>query len=486
MKTKKGGEIKVMYTSYAIILKEKDKDLKEYCSKYCQEAKLFKNAVIFRLRQLYFAWIKDYNALSEHEIEVLDEFMTTYDKFLSINKEHMFPTYNQFERMLRNTKNPDFFNGLPMQCNQQIIKESMSDFKSYFNAKKEYQKNTKNTKNKGNSSFTGKPRFPKYAKSSEISFDITNQDAVIYCNEADSLKLLKLPKTKIRLNLGNLDIKDNMKLKEVTIKPFYDTYKICLVFEVTNKLNEDRKVKKLNKKNALGIDLGVDNIITTSNNCGLYPFVIKGNEIKSRNQWYNKLLSKYTSKLRISTNKGTKESKYTSKRIRKLNMYRNNYVNDKYNKIASYIIKYCQSNNIGTIIIGKNDQWKSEIDMQKKDKQNFVYISHSVLVSKIKMMAIKYEINVIEHEESYTSKASFLDNDDIPIYEKGKKDTNTVSYKFSGKRIKRGLYKTKNGILINADVNGASNIIRKALGNNVFDDIQNFDYLVKTVISVRI
>ena len=97
-------------------------------------------------------------------------------------------------------------------------------------------------------------------------------------------------------------------------------------------------------------------------------------------------------------------------------------------------------------------------------------------------------INVIVQEESYTSKASFLDNDDIPNYEKDKKDTKTSSYKykFSGKRIKRGLYKTKEGILINADVNGASNIIRKALGNNVFNDIKSFDYLIKTVIAVRI
>lgn len=209
-----------MYTSYTIILKEKDRDLKEYCSKYCQEAKLFKNAVIFRLRQLYFAWIKDYQDLSEHGKEVLKEFETTNNSYTPISKSKMFPSYNQFERMFRNTYNPDFYNGLPMQCNQQIIKEGLNDFKSYLKARKKYEQDP--------SSFTGKPRFPKYAKSSEVSFDITNQDAVIYDNE------LKLPKTKIKLNLGALDIKDTMKLKEVTIKPFYDTYKICLSFEDTS------------------------------------------------------------------------------------------------------------------------------------------------------------------------------------------------------------------------------------------------------------
>ena len=457
-----------MYKTVCIILKNKDVELKNYCSSQCKKAKLLKNAVTYRLRQLFFAWQKNYISLSEHEKEVLDEFYTTYNKFPSISKDHMFPTYNQFERMLRNTKNPDFFNGLPAHSSQYLIKNGLQDFKSYFNALKEYRKNP--------SKFTSKPKLPKYAKSDEVTFSSSNQECKIIDGK------LKLPKLNTRLNLGTLNISNDMRLYRVQITPYYDTYKVCLVFEVSN---SSKVVNGLNKKNVLGIDLGVDNIISTSNNCGLFPFVIKGNEIKSRNQWYNKLLAKYTSELRISTKQN---SKYSSKRIMKLNKYRKDYVVDKYNKIASYIVNYCKDNDIGTIVIGKNDQWKSEVDMQKKDSQNFIFISHSVLVNKIKMMAINIGINVILQEESYTSKASFLDNDDIPIYEKDKKETQTVSYKykFNGKRIKRGLYKTKNGILINADVNGASNIIRKALGNNVFDDIQNFDYLTKTVVAVRI
>ena len=466
-----------MYKTVCIILKNKDVELRNYCSSQCKKAKLLKNAITYRLRQLFFAWQKDYISLSVQEKEVLDEFYTTYDKYLSINKEHMFPTYNQFERMLRNTKNPDFFNGLPAHSAQYLIKNGLQDFKSYFNALKEYRENP--------SKFTSKPKLPKYAKSDEVTFSSSNQECKIIDGQ------LKLPKLNTRLNLGTLKITDKMRLYRVQITPYYDTYKVCLVFEIFNGLNEVKEVKKLNKKNVLGIDLGVDNIVSTSNNCGLSPFVVKGNVIKSRNQWYNKLLAKYTSQLSISTKQSlenSKGSKYNSKRITKLNKYRKNYVNDKYNKIASYIVNYCKDNDIGTIVIGKNDQWKSEIDMQKKDKQNFVFISHSVLVNKIKRMAMNIGINVIVQEESYTSKASFLDNDDIPNYEKDKKDTKTSSYKykFSGKRIKRGLYKTKEGILINADVNGASNIIRKALGNNVFNDIKSFDYLIKTVIAVRI
>lgn len=468
-----------MYKTVCIILKNKDVELRNYCSSQCKKAKLLKNSVTYRLRQLFFAWQKDYIDLSEHEKEVLDEFMTTYDKYSSINKDHMFPTYNQFERMFRNTKNPDFFNGLPAHASQYLIKNGLQDFKSYFNALKKYRKDL--------SKFTSKPKLPKYAKNNEVTFSSSNQECKIINGQ------LKLPKLNTRLNLGSMKITDDMRLYRIQIKPYYDTYKVCIIFEVSN---SSKVANELNKKNVLGIDLGVDNIVSTSNNCGLSPFVIKGNAIKSRNQWYNKLLANYTSKLRIST---SKNSRYSSKRIQQLNMYRNNYVNDKYNKIASYIVNYCKDNDIGTIVIGKNDQWKSEIDMRKKDNQNFVYISHSVLVNKIKMMAMNIGINVIEQEESYTSKASFLDNDDIPNYskyeddenkkaKKDEKDTKTSSYKykFSGKRIKRGLYKTKYGILINADVNGASNVIRKALGNNVFDDIQNFDYLIKTVVAVRI
>ena len=454
-----------MYKTVCIILKNKDVELKGYCSSQCKKAKLLKNAVTYRLRQLFFAWQKDYIDLSKHEKEVLNEFMTTYDKYSSIGKEHMFPTYNQFERMLRNTNNPDFFNGLPAHSSQYLIKNGLQDFKSYFNALKKYREDP--------SKFTSKPKLPKYTKSDEVTFSSSNQECKIIDGQ------LKLPKLNTKLNLGSLKITDDMCLYRVQITPYYDTYKVCLVFKVTN---SSKIVNGLNKKNVLGIDLGVDNIVSTSNNCGLSPFVIKGNEIKSRNQWYNKLLAKYKSQLSIST----KQNSENSKRITKLNKYRKNYVTDKYNKIASYIVNYCKDNDIGTIVIGKNDQWKSEIDIRKKDKQNFVFISHSVLINKIKMMAMKFDINVIEQEESYTSKASFLDNDDIPIYEKDKKDTKTVSYKFSGKRIKRGLYKTKEGILINADVNGASNIIRKALGNNVFNNIKNFDYLVKTVVAVRI
>lgn len=460
-----------MYKTVCIVLKDKDAELKKYCDIQCHNAKLLKNSVIFRLRQLYFAWQNDYICLSEHEKEVLDEFYTTYDKYTPIGKKHMFPTYNQFDRMFRNTQNVDYFNGLPMQCSQAIIKEGLQDFRGYFNALKKYRKDP--------SKFIGKPQFPKYARSESISFDITNQDAVIYGNE------LKLPKIKTKLKLGSLEYLDNLdgskssaKLKEVTIKPYYDTYKICITFEVAD---EVESFKTPDKARVLGIDLGVNNIITTSNNCGILPFVIKGNEIKSLNQWYNKKLAEYTSKLRTSTKD---KPKYSSKKIQQLNKYRKNYVTDKYNKIASYVMKYCVLHDIGTIVIGKNDQWKFEVKMQKKDKQNFTHISHTELINKIKMVATNFGINVIETEESFTSVADFLSMDFLPTYGESYDDPDV--YIFSGKRFCRGLYRSAENIIMNADVNGASNIIRKALGNEAFKDINDFSYLYETVNVVRI
>ena len=461
----KGG--KTMYKTVCIVLKNKDVELRNYCSTQCKNAKLLKNAVTFRLRQLFFAWQKGYICLSEHEKEVLDEFYTTYDKYAPIGKKHMFPSYNQFERMLRNTENPDFFNELPAHSSQHLIKNGLQDFRSYFGALKKYRKDPPK--------FTGKPQLPRYAKSDEVTFSSSNQE----CKIVDGK--LKLPKLNVKVNLGSLSIIEGMRLYRVQIKPYYDTYKICITFEVTDEINEIESSKMPDKSRVLGIDLGVNNVISTSNNCGFHPFVIKGNEIKSLNQWYNKKLAEYTSQLRTSTKN---KPKYSSKRIQQLNKYRKTYVTDKYNKIASFVVKYCILHDIGTVVIGKNDQWKSDVKMQKKDKQNFTHISHTELINKIKMMATNFGIDIIETEESFTSVADFLSMDFLPVY--GEKYDNQDVYNFSGKRVCRGLYRSADGIIMNADVNGASNIIRKALGNDTFKDITDFSYLYETVDVVRV
>ena len=439
------------YETTNIIVKENQGWLKEYCEQNTHCAKLFKNSVIFRLRQLYFARCKNFENLSKNEQQVLDEFKLTEDKFKPISNKYYIPSYEHFVYLFTVTKNPDYYNDLSQQASQQVIKEVMSDLKSFFAGRRDYKKNP--------TKYLGKPNFPKYIKSNNTSFDITCQEAKI--KEKNGKFFLHLPKLKEEVPLGNLRFH---KIKEVTIKPFYDTFKISIVDEVEDK---ETLEETLDKNKILSIDLGVDNIITTSNNCGLTPFIVKGNDLKAFNQWYNKKIANVKSLLP----KGI----YTSRQLQSLHKHRNLKVNDSYNKIASYIIQYCIEQHIGVIVVGKNNYWKQETNMGTKTNQNFCFISHTYLVNKIVSMAKIVDIEIIQQEESYTSKASFLDQDDLPIYD----EKNTTQYQFSGKRIYRGLYKSKNGTLMNADVNGASNILRKAFPN-AFDHIKDFSYLYKT------
>ena len=441
-----------MYKTTNIVIK-KDSELTEYFSHMCLEAKLFKNSVIFRYRQLLSASRKGFTDLQEHEQAVLDEFKQTEGPFKAISKQYYLPGYKHFDYLFKVTKNPDYYNSLPMQSSQQIIKEVLQSFKGFFNASKTYKKNP--------SGFTGKPKLPGYIQFEETSFDITNQDAVIKA-APDGIAFLKLPKTKLTVYLSDLKLG---KLKEVTVKPYYDTYKICIVTE-----EPDPEPAVLDKDKYLSIDLGIDNFIATSNNCGLSPFVIKGNVIKSYNQWFNKKVAFYQGLLP----KGIR----TSRRIQHLWKNRKHKTEDFYNKAASYVVKYCISNRIGNLVIGKNIGWKQEVNIGKANTQNFCFISHIYFVNKLTQMAERVGIQVVTTEESYTSKASFLDSDEIPVYGEDK------PHKFSGKRIYRGLYRSKEGLLINSDVNGASNILKKAV-KTAFDKITDFSYLYQTTLKVN-
>lgn len=138
---------------------------------------------------------------------------------------------------------------------------------------------------------------------------------------------------------------------------------------------------------------------------------------------------------------------------------RYNVLHDYAHLVAQRVVEMAVVNRINTIVVGHNKRWKDELPFKKNVKQNFAFIPFSLIIEYIKLKADFFGITVTEQEESYTSKASFLDDDFMPVYKKG----DTAEYKFSGTRIKRGLYKTKSGVFINADVNGAYNILRKYL-----------------------
>ena len=317
--------------------------------------------------------------------------------------------------------NQNDFRALPAQTSQQIIKQVFQNYKSWYKARAEWQKHPEK--------FNARPKLPKYKKITSI---------VLFTSQQLKLKdgFIHFPKM---ANLQSLKTKvDN--ICQVRIIPQANCFVIEIVYN-----KEEVKNENLKKENVLSIDLGLNNFATYVSNVGLQPFIINGKIIKSVNQMYNKtkaILMSYIG------------SKGTSNRINKLGFYRNNFIEDKLHKTSRFIINYCLEHEIGTIVIGKNKQWKDEINIGKVNNQKFVSIPHSKLIDKITYKAKLVGINVIEHEESYTSKCDSLALEPICKHEG-----------YLGKRIKRGLFQSSVSKLINADVNGAINIARK-----VFND----------------
>ena len=165
----------------------------------------------------------------------------------------------------------------------------------------------------------------------------------------------------------------------------------------------------------------------------------------------------------------------TTKRMNGLARKRDAFLTDTFYKMAHFILRKLRERNISYLIIGKNSDWKQNVDMGHKNNQEFVSIPHAMFFSILQSVSSQYSIQLFEQEESYTSKASFLDKDIMPETLK-----NSDEVVFSGKRIRRGLYRSGQGTLINADVNGAANIGRKA-NEKIFDNILDFSYLTKTV-----
>ncbi len=236
------------------------------------------------------------------------------------------------------------------------------------------------------------------------------------------------------------------RLMQVTVTPNHGNFILSFIFN-------DGKGKPVTKPphRMVGIDLGVDNTAAITNNLGLPCLLFKGGVMKSINQLYNKKMAAIQSE----QTKGASKKFVMTEEAHRLCVWRNRRIYDTINKIGSSIIAWCCDNDIDTIVIGHNTHWKQNASMGKKNNQTFVQIPLYKLIKNITYRAERCGIRVIEREESYTSKASFLDNDVIPTYGEVKEP------KFSGKRIKRGLYKAANGTIINADLNGSANILRK-------------------------
>ena len=255
------------------------------------------------------------------------------------------------------------------------------------------------------------------------------------------------------------------RIKEIRILPkqkgkFLDA---GFVYESVDEIAE----VDINK--AVAIDFGLNNLATVVSTTD-ESFIVDGRWLKSKNQWFNKRRAQLVShkdkrgvtfRRRVAGNSAPQGIKHLTKKEAWLSYRRQNQVNDYLNKAARYITNFCLSRKIGTIIVGYNPTLKQNSNLGKRNNQNFVNIPIFTLRSKLESLCERYGLNYVEQEESYTSKASSLDRDNLPEYNAD----NPAKPKFSGRRVKRGLYKSKVGHLINADANGGLNIGFKSKHN---------------------
>lgn len=348
-------------------------------------------------------------------------------------KEDKYLSYQENYKLLKESKNYKLLNS---NMAQQIIKEIDGSFKSFLALLKLAK----------NGEYNDKINIPKYLEKDDFSTLIIGFIRI-------KNNKIKIPYSyQFRKNHNYIEIKippilKDKKIKEIRIVPKAKArfFEIQYIYEVTE------IQMKLNKNKALAIDFGVNNLATCVTSSG-ESFIIDGKKLKSINQWYNKENSRLES-IRVKQgyeNKTNRQNKNTIKR--------NNRVNDYISKSARLILNYCIKNKIDCIVCGYNSNFQRNNNIGKINNQNFYNIPFGKLYKKIEYLSKLYGIKFIIQEESYTSKASFLDGDFIPILD----EIENKKIEFSGKRIKRGLYQAKNGELINADVNAALNILAKS------------------------
>lgn len=386
----------------------KNHKLHKYCDDMCYKSKNLYNVANFTLREQFFNNKK-------------------------LNKEdRKYYSYMDLNKML---KTHDCFKELPAKTSQQVIIGLSRNWSSMYSSIKRYNKNK--------IGYTGAPKIPKYKDKNGrnvVRFDYTQikiENGFYYFQQR---KGIKIKPNKIKCNIP----KENFRLLEIV--PMGNCYKICIIYRI-----DDIPLLDDNDR-YMSIDLGLNNFATCVNNIGKQPIVINGKILKSVNQYYNKLLSKYKSYV------GNK----SSNNIKRIGFKRNNIVETHLHKISTYIVNYCVENKINTIFIGNNFDWKRNSKMSKIVNQSFIQIPHGKFIEKLAYKCENYGITLVELDERYTSKSSFIDNDILP--------EEFGNYTFSGKRVKRGMYMSKANILINADVNGAYNILRKGNPKFIYND----------------
>lgn len=334
--------------------------------------------------------------------------------------------------------NPDF-RAMSGSSSQQILMRLDNNLKSYFSSIKAWKRDNKK--------FTGCPKFPKYkdkVKGRNIftySYaQIRHKGEYIYFPKKEGLSPLKT-----RCKEGSV--------KQVRIIPRQGCYVIELIYE------SSCKEQKIDNNRLMSIDLGINNLASIVTNISNKSVLIDGKRLKSINQYYNKKLSCLQSKLEKVN------GKKSSRRLMSLTRKRNNKVKDYLHKASKEIIDICIEDNITTLIVGHNDGWKHEVNIGKRNNQNFAYIPFDNFISMLKYKSERQGLRFIIVNESHTSKCSSYDLEEICHHDN-----------YVGKRVKRGLFKTKEGIFLNADINGSYNIMRKVKGDAVMPPYTGLGY----------
>ena len=342
--------------------------------------------------------------------------------------------YLPSEVMDKRMQQHEAYRNLPAKVVQKVLDQLDKAWQSYFAACKEYREHAER--------FLGHPRLPKYMHKTE------GRNLLVYTIQAISRGKNGLKSGIIRPSRLPIAVKtkqDPASINQVRIVARKGSYVIEVVYE------KEPVRAEVDPAYYAGIDLGVNNLVAVaSNKPGFHPVVVNGRPVKSINQFYNKRKAALQKKLGHTG---------TTKRLERISNKRNRRIEHYLHTASKRIIELLVREGIGTLVIGKNDGWKQEVEMGRQNNQNFVQIPHARFISMLTYKAELVGITVKLTEESYTSQASFLDGDEMPVYD----PCSVAETKFSGKRLKkpRGLYRASGKRYINADLNGAYNIIRK-------------------------
>jgi putative transposase len=343
--------------------------------------------------------------------------------------------YLPYAEIFHRLKQHECYQALPRKVSNSILIQLHKNWRGFFEALKVYQEDP--------SPFTGRPKLPGY-KDKEKGRNILIYDKQALGKRAFH-KTGRLVPSGLSIEIAT-KITDWEQIAQVRIVPRLDGYMVEVVYE------QKEKPAVVDSALVAAVDLGVNVLAAlTSNKPGFVPRLVSGKPIKSVNQHYNKQRAQHQGRL-------SHENRFTSRHLDQVTTKRNRRVDSYLHTASRRIIDLLVSEGIGTLVIGKNPLWKRRANMGRKNNQPFVQLPHARFIDQLTYKAQLVGIKVVIQEESYTSKASFLDNDALPTYQANR----TEQPIFSGKRIARSWYRASDGTVIHADINGSFNILRKS------------------------